>query len=159
MAKKKEQSGKNTPRIRNRKATHDYHLIEKLECGIELTGTEVKSLRAGQGKIDEAYARIQDGELYLIGANIAHYKQASEGMQHDPTRKRRLLAHKRQIAQLESYVRQKGKTIVPLAIYFKNGWAKCEVAVGEGKRSYDKREDIRKRDMQRDIKRAMRRRR
>ncbi len=159
MAKKKEQSGKHTPRIRNKKASHDYHLIEKLECGIELAGTEVKSLRAGQAKIDEAYARIKGDELWLVGATIAPYPQASEAAQHDPTRERRLLAHRRQIRQLETHVRQKGKTIVPLAIYFKNGWAKCEIAVAEGKRQYDKRNDIRKRDMQRQINRELRRRR
>jgi SsrA-binding protein len=150
---------KKAPRISNRKASHEYHLLEKLECGIELTGTEVKSLRTGQAKVDEAYARIRDGELWLIGATISPYQQAAEGMQHDPNRDRKLLVRKRQIAQLEAQVRQKGKTLIPLALYFKRGWAKCEIAVAEGKRTYDKRETIRKREQQRDIAREMRRRR
>jgi SsrA-binding protein len=158
MAKKKDSPVKGQPRISNRKARHDYHILEVLECGIELTGTEVKSLRAGQAKIDEAYARIREGELYLVGATIAHYPQAAEAMQHDQTRDRRLLARRRQIAELEAHVRQKGKTIVPLAMYFKRGWAKVELGVAVGKRQYDKREALRKRDQQREIDRDMRRR-
>jgi len=162
MAKKNAQPDhKSTgPRISNRKAFHDYHIEEKVECGLMLTGTEVKSLRAGQGKIDEAYARIDDGELYLIGANIALYPQAAEAMQHAPTRKRKLLLHRRQIRELEIHVRQKGKTLIPLAVFFsKAGWAKCEIAVAVGKRAYDKRDAIRKRDQNRDMAREMGRRR
>ena len=159
MAKKKDKPTTKQPRISNRKARHDYHIVEVLECGIELTGTEVKSLRSGQAKIDEAYARTKGGELYLVGATISHYPQAAEGMQHDQTRDRKLLARRRQIAQLESHVKQKGKTIVPLAIYFKRGWAKVELGVAVGKRQYDKRDSLRKRDQQRDIDREMRRRR
>ena len=159
MAKKNKQPDKpKGVRISNRRATHDYHLIEKLECGLELAGTEVKSIRAGQAKIDEAYVRLRDGELWLIGANIAQYPQAAGGTQHEPARDRKLLAHRRQILQLEAHVRQKGKTIVPLAVYFHRGWAKCEIAVAEGKRAYDKRDAIRKRDQQREMNRAMRRR-
>jgi len=148
-----------TPRIANRRARHDYHINEVVECGIELTGTEVKSLRAGQAKIDEAHARVQDGELYLVGATIAQYQQAAPGMQHDPTRDRKLLVHRRQIAQLESHVKQKGKTLVPLAMYFNRGWAKVELGVAVGKRQYDKRQAIRKREQQRDMQRELRRRR
>jgi SsrA-binding protein len=161
MAKKSKEPSqtKTTPRIRNKKAHHEYNLTEKLECGLALTGTEVKSLRQGQAKLDEAYCRIRDGELYLVGATISPYTQAGEQMQHDPTRDRKLLAHRRQIHQLEVQAKQKGKTLVPLAIYFKNGRAKCEIAVGEGKRQYDKRQDMRKRDAKREIERAMRRRR
>ncbi len=133
-------------RIRNRKAFHDYHVTEKLECGIELQGTEVKALRAGDMKLDEAYVRIDGGELFLVGATVGQYNHAAEGMQHDPTRKRKLLARRRQIETLESHVRQKGKTLVPLAIYFHKGWAKCEIGVAEGKRQYDKRQDLKKRD-------------
>ncbi|HNX27158.1 MAG TPA: SsrA-binding protein, partial [Phycisphaerae bacterium] len=95
--------------------------------------------------------------VYLVGANIAQYPQAAEGMQHDPTRKRRLLLHRRQIEKLEVHVKQKGKTIIPLAIYFKKGWAKCELGVAEGKRDYDKREAIRTRQQQMDIKRELKR--
>jgi SsrA-binding protein len=161
MAKKSKTATqtRTTPRIRNKKAHHEYSLTEKLECGLELTGTEVKSLREGQAKLDEAYCRIRDGELYLVGATISPYAQAGEGMQHEPTRDRKLLAHRRQIHQLEVHARQKGRTLVPLAIYFKNGRAKCEIAVAEGKRQYDKRQDMRKRDAKREIERAMRRRR
>jgi SsrA-binding protein len=159
MAKKTDSEKKKTaPRISNRKARHDYHITEVLECGIELTGTEVKSLRAGQAKIDEAYARIRDGELVLVGATISHYPQAAEGMQHEQTRDRKLLARRRQITELEAHVRQKGKTIVPLAVYFKRGWAKVELGLAVGKRQYDKRDALRKRDQQREIDRDMRKR-
>ncbi|HHH76159.1 MAG TPA: SsrA-binding protein SmpB [Phycisphaerae bacterium] len=150
-------SGHNAPRVTNRKAYRDYHIVEKVECGIVLTGTEVKSLRQGGGKIDEAYARLDSGELFLVGATIAPYVQAAEGMQHDPTAKRKLLLHRKQIHQLEVHVKQKGKTLIPLTLFFKKGWAKCEIGVAVGKRDYDKRDDIRKRDQKRDMDRAMRR--
>jgi len=146
-------------RVRNSKARHDYHILEVVECGIELCGTEVKSLRAGQARIDEAYARISDGQAYLVGANISPYSHAADAMQHDPNRDRKLLLRRRQIEQLAVHVRQKGKTLIPLAIYFKRGWAKCEVGVAVGKRQYDKRQAIRKREQQREIGREMRRRR
>ena len=163
MAKKKKQSGEAEQkprgvRISNRKVFHDYHIDEKVECGIELVGTEVKSLRAGQAKIDEAYARIENGQVFLVGANIALYPQAAEGMQHNPKRKRKLLLHRRQIHQLQQRIQQKGKTLVPLAMYFHRGWAKVEIGVAEGKRRYDKRESLRKKDHQRDMQRAIRRR-
>lgn len=159
MARKKKQSPPHQPRIANRKARYDYHILEVVECGMELLGTEVKSLRSGRAKIDDAFARVRGGEMFLVGATIDPYPQAAEGMQHEPTRDRKLLLRRRQIAQIESHVRQKGKTVIPLAIYFKRGWAKCELGVVEGKRSYDKREAIRKRDQQRDIAREMSRRR
>lgn len=158
MAKKEQHADvPRTPRIQNRKAWHDYHIEETLECGMELLGTEVKSLRAGQAKLDEAHARIRNGELMLVGMNIAIYPQASGELQHDPLRARKLLVHNRQIAALESHVKQKGKTLIPLAVYFKNGWAKCELGVAVGKRQYDKREAIKKREQGRDIQRAMNR--
>ncbi|HAU38440.1 MAG TPA: SsrA-binding protein [Phycisphaerales bacterium] len=157
MAKSSEQPVRG-PRIANRKARHDYDIVEVVECGLELVGTEVKSLRAGQAKIDEAYARVRGGEVFLVGATISPYPQAAEAMQHDPTRDRRLLLHRRQIAQLESHVKQKGKTLIPLAVYFKNGWAKCEIGVAVGKKQHDKRQDLRTRDHQREIAREMRRR-
>lgn len=160
MAKKKEQSDepKRGVRIKNRKALHSFHIAEKVECGLELTGTEVKSLRAGQAKIDEAYARVRDGEVFLVGATISPYPQAGAAMQHEPTRDRKLLLHRRQIELLEVHVRQKGKTLVPLAVYFKRGFAKCDLGVATGKREFDKRDDLRKRDQQREMERAMRRR-
>ena len=159
MAKKKEQGKPKGVRITNRKARHNFHIIEKVECGLDLTGTEVKSLRAGQAKIDEAHARVRDGEVFLVGANIATYPQAAAGMQHEPARDRKLLLHRRQIYRLEVHVRQKGKTLIPLAVYFKGGWAKCELGVAIGKRQYDKRQDLRKRDQQREMDRATGRRR
>ena len=159
MARKKKQSPPHQPRIANRKARYDYHILEVVECGMELLGTEVKSLRSGRARIDDAFARVRGGEMFLVGATIDPYPQAAEGMQHEPTRDRKLLLRRRQIAQIESHVKQKGKTVIPLAIYFKRGWAKCELGVVEGKRSYDKREAIRKRDQQRDLAREMSRRR
>ena len=159
MGKKAEQHGPRSPRIVNRKARHDFHILEVLECGIELVGTEVKSLRAGAVKIDDAFARVQGGELFLVGANISHYPQAVAVNQHDPGRDRKLLVRRRQIEQLLSHVIQKGKTLVPLAMYFKRGWAKCEIGLAVGKRQYDKRDALRKRDQQRDIARELNRRR
>ncbi len=146
-------------RIRNRKAFHDYEILEKLECGLALVGTEVKSLRAGQAKVDEAYARFDGDELFLVGANIALYPQAGEQMQHHPTRKRKLLARRRQLHALKIRVQQKGLTLLPLAIYFHHGWAKCEIGIARGKQNYDKRDSLRKKDQQRDMARAMRQRR
>ena len=159
MAKKKEQPKPKGVRITNRKGRRDFHILEILECGIELLRTEVKSLRAGQAKIDEAYIRIDGTQLFLVGANIAFYPLAAEGMQHVPTRKRRLLVHRSQIEKLQLHVNQKGKTLIPLTIYFHHGWAKIEIGVAEGKRQYDKRDSLRKKDQQRDMDRAMRQRR
>ena len=142
----------------NRKAYHDYFIQETFEAGMSLLGTEVKSIRAGQAKIDEAYARLSGQELFLVGANIAPYPQAAPGMQHDPTRDRKLLLRRRQIEQLEIHVRQKGRTVVPLAVYFKRGRAKCELGIAVGKQRYDKRDAIMKRDQQREVARELRRR-
>lgn len=167
MAKKKKQSGggktvgKGRPgvRISNRRAFRDFHITEKVEAGIVLLGTEVKSLRDGQAKIDEAYARIEGNEVYLVGANIAHYPLAAEGAQHHPRRKRKLLLHRRQIHTLQQHVQQKGRTIVPLNFHFHKGRAKCELGVAEGKQQYDKREALKKRQHTRDVQREVKRRR
>jgi SsrA-binding protein len=158
MAKKKQQDKPSSPRITNRRARFEFFIKEKLECGIALTGTEVKSLRGGNARIEEAFARIRDGELWLIGAHIAPYPHAAGKLQHEPDRDRKLLAHKRQIAQIETHVKQKGRTVVPLAVYFKAGWAKVELGLVEGKQQYDKRQGIRERDQQRDMQREMNRR-
>ena len=147
-----------SPRIQNRKARYDYHLLEKVECGINLLGTEVKSLRAGNASLEGAFARIAGGEVFLCGANIAIYPQATGSLQHDPLRDRKLLLHRRQVAQLEAHVHQKGHTLVPLALYFSNGWAKCEIAAAVGKRAYDKRKAIQDRQQKRDVQRELRRR-
>ena len=158
MAKTKDKQPRGV-RITNRRGRRDFEVLEVLECGLELTGTEVKSLRNGNMKIDEAHARVDKGELYLVGATIAEYPQAAGEMQHKTTRDRKLLVHRRQLAKLEFHVRQKGKTLIPLAVYFVRGWAKCEIGVAVGRRSYDKREAIKKRQQQRDMAREMSRRR
>ncbi len=162
MAKKSphkpKEGGPKRPRISNRRARFDYEIIEKVECGLDLTGTEVKSLRAGNASLAGAFGRIRRGEVYLCGANIAEYPQATGVMQHDPIRDRKLLLHRRQIHKLEAHVAQKGHTLVPLALYFHKGWAKCELAAAVGKRHYDKRQAIQKRQQARDVQRELRRR-
>jgi SsrA-binding protein len=161
MAKSKRKSGDSKDakpkgvRVSNRRARRDYDILEVVECGIQLTGTEVKSMRAGNAKIDEAHARITNGELFLVGATFGLYPQAAPGMQHEPSRDRKLLIHRRQILKLEVHVRQKGKTLIPLAMYFTRGWAKCEVAVAVGRRSYDKRDAIKKKQQTRDMARDL----
>ena len=160
MAKNKDQlTPRKGVRISNRKARRDYQISEVVECGIALTGTEVKSIRSGQMILEESFARVRGGEVFLVGATIAPYPQAAPGMQHQPTRDRKLLLHSRQIDKIEIHVRQKGKTVIPLAVYFKRGWAKCELGIAVGKKHYDKRDSIKKRDQQRDIAREMGRRR
>lgn len=140
----------------NRKAQHDYHIVRTLEAGLSLRGTEIKSIREGRVSIREAYVRPDDGEVWLVGAHIAHYAPAGSA-NHDPTRRRRLLLHKRQIAELRRAVESEGVTIVPLRLYLKGGRAKLEIAVGRGKKRYDKRAAIAKRDADRQIQRALRR--
>ena len=146
------------PRVTNRRARFDFQILEKVECGLELLGTEVKSLRGGNASLEGAYARITNGEVFLCSANIAIYPQAAEGMQHDPLRDRKLLLRRRQIAKLEVHVSQKGRTLVPLSMYFSRGWAKCELGAAVGKRQYDKRRAIRDRQQARDVARELRRR-
>ncbi len=148
-----------TPRISNRRALHDYHIVEKVECGLALAGTEVKSLRAGNASLEGAFGRIRNGQAYLCGANIAVYPQAVGDLQHDPLRERKLLLHRRQIRKLEVHVAHKGHTLIPLALYFRKGWAKCELGAAVGKRAYDKRRALQKRQQQRDMERELRRRR
>ena len=138
----------------NRKAFHDYEILEKLEAGIALTGTEIKSIRAGGAHIREAYARPQDGELWLFGAHIAPY-QAGSYQNHEPTRPRRLLLHRRQIREWAASMAEKGLTIVPLSLYLKNGMAKVELGLAKGRRQYDKRQAIAKRDAEREMARAL----
>ena len=140
----------------NRKAQHDYHIVRTLEAGLSLRGTEIKSIREGRVSIREAYVRPDDGGIWLVGAHIAHYAPAASA-NHDPTRRRRLLLHKRQIAELRRAVESEGVTIVPLRLYLKGGRAKLEIAVGRGKKRYDKRAAIAKRDADRQMQRALRR--
>jgi SsrA-binding protein len=138
----------------NRKARHDYHLVERYEAGLVLTGSEVKSLRDGRVSLQQAYADVRDGEAWLIGAHIDPYDQA--GVEnHDPVRDRKLLLKRREIDALYGKVRERGLTLVPTRMYFKDGRAKVEVAVARGKDVRDKRRDIAKRDADRQIERAL----
>jgi len=139
----------------NRKARHDYSVEETVEAGIVLTGSEIKSVRAGKVNLRGSYARVYNDEVFLYEAHISTYEQSGTHFNHEPTRPRKLLLHRREISRLEGLVRQKGLTLVPLRIYFKGRRAKLELAVARGKKNYDRREDIAKRDAQRDIERAM----
>jgi SsrA-binding protein len=139
---------------RNRKAGHDYVLKEKYEAGLVLQGSEIKSIRAGQVSLKEAYVRTDGFQAFLVNAHIAPYNQAGrEG--HDPLRERKLLLHRKEIAELYDEVKRGGNTIVPLQIYLKKGRAKLEISVARGKKKWDKRQDIAKRDAERDIARAL----
>jgi SsrA-binding protein len=146
------------PRISNRRALHDYFISAKLECGVALVGSEVKSLRDGKAQLQDSYARIENGELYLHGAHIDPYEKAALAYNHDPRRPRKLLAHRREIKKLEGETSVKGTTLIPLAIYFKGGRAKVEIGVARGKQQHDKRDSIRKKEMDRELRRAMSRR-
>jgi SsrA-binding protein len=139
---------------RNPKATHDYHILETWESGIVLTGTEVKSLRGGKASIKEAYARVRNGEVFLEGMNITPYEQGNR-YNHDPIRSRKLLMHRREIEKLIGAVEQRGLTLVPLELYFKNGKAKVALALGRGKKLHDKREDLKRRAAERETARAV----
>jgi SsrA-binding protein len=139
----------------NRKAFHDYDILEKVEAGISLTGTEIKSIRSGGANIREAHARPLDGEMWLYGAHIAAYEAASH-MNHEPTRPRRLLMHKREIREWVKAITERGLTVVPLSLYLKDGKAKLELGLVRGRKQYDKRQAIAKRDADRDMQRALR---
>jgi SsrA-binding protein len=139
---------------RNPKATYDYHILETWETGIVLTGTEVKSLRSGKASIKEAYARIRNGEVFLEGMNITPYAQGNR-YNHDPVRARKLLLHRKEIQRLIGAVEQRGLTLVPLELYFKNGRAKIALALGKGKKQHDKREAIKRKIQEREVARAV----
>ncbi len=134
---------------RNPKATYDYHVLETWETGIVLTGTEVKSLRNGKASIKEAYARVRNGEVFLEGMNITPYEQGNR-YNHDPVRSRKLLLHRKEIQKLIGAVEQRGLTLVPLELYFKNGRAKIALALGKGKKQHDKRETIKRKIQERE---------
>lgn len=136
----------------NKKAFYEFHIIEKIETGIVLTGSEVKALRAGRCNFKDSYARIRDGEVWLIGMNIGSYKNAGYSA-HEPERQRKLLLHKDEIKRFHRKVLEKGVTLIPLKIYFKKGIAKVEIGIATGKKEYDKRASIAKRDQEREIKR------
>jgi SsrA-binding protein len=138
----------------NRKAGRDFHLEDRHEAGMVLTGTEIKSIRAGRVNLSDGYVQPRDGELWLLNVHVGPYDPAGR-YGHDPLRPRKLLLHRREIDRLASRVRERGYTIVPTRLYLKGGRAKVEIALARGKRKYDKREAIAKRDMQRDIDRAL----
>lgn len=139
---------------RNRKASHEYEILEKLECGLVLQGTEVKSLREGKAILDEAYAKVERGEVWLMNADIPEYTFGN-WMNHDPRRPRKLLLHRREIQKFASRASEKSLTLIPLRMYFKNGRAKVEIALGKGKQLHDKREAKKKVEAQREIQRAI----
>jgi SsrA-binding protein len=139
---------------RNRRAFHEYEVSDTLECGLVLTGTEVKSLRAGQASIEEAYGRIDANELWLLNCDIPEYAMGNQ-MNHKPRRARKLLVHRREIANFAGKASIKGFTLIPLRLYFKGGKAKLELAVCRGKQLHDKRQDLKKKDADREIRRAM----
>jgi SsrA-binding protein len=141
----------------NRKARHDYAILDTYEAGLALTGTEVKSLRAGRASLVDAYAQEKDGEIYLYGVHIAEYTQGT-WTNHEPRRTRKLLLKRLEIDRLIGKTRESGLTLVPLSIYFSDGWAKVELGLARGKRSYDKRQDLARRDADREITRALGRR-
>ena len=141
----------------NRRARFDYHLEEKFETGIVLTGTEVKSLRHGQCSLNESYAGPKDGEIFLVNAHIPEYVQAGAGQQHEPNRPRKLLLKQKEINKLIGSISREGYTLVPTRIYFNaRGLVKCEIALAKGKQSHDKRETVKKRDWDRQKSRIMR---
>ena len=144
------------PRINNRRALHDYFIDAKLECGIALVGSEVKSLRAGKAQLQDAFAKIIRGELFLVGAHIDPYEKAALTYNHEPRRDRKLLVHKRELKKLIGETSEQTRsTLIPLAIYFKNGRAKVEIGVARGKQQHDKRASIKKREIDAEIRRAM----
>jgi SsrA-binding protein len=139
----------------NRKARHDYSIEDTVEAGIALIGTEVKSLRMGRASLNDSYADVVDGEVFLRNAHIDQYEPAAR-QNHDPTRPRRLLLHKREIRKLAAKVAERGYTLVPLSLYFREGKVKVNLALARGKKSYDKRDAIREKDLRRDMERSAR---
>lgn len=157
MAKKDKDDGIKMV-CRNRKASHEYELTDRLECGIVLVGTEVKTLREGHCSLDGAYAKIDDEELWLIDCEIPEYPMGNR-LNHKPKRVRKLLLHRRELAKFAGTATEKGFTLVPTSVYFKDGRAKVEIAVGRGKQMHDKREALKKSEAKREMARAVRRRR
>ena len=139
----------------NRRARHFYHVDDRMECGIALRGTEVKSIKAAQFSFTDSYARIADGELLLVGLHITPYAFGNQ-FNHEPTRTRKLLAHRDEIRRLHRRVTERGLTLIPLRFYVKSGLVKVELGVCRGKRTFDKREDIKRRDLERDLDRQVR---
>lgn len=139
----------------NKKARHDYHIEETYEAGMVLTGTEIKSIRSGRANLKDSFARIQQGEVFLHNMHVSPYDQGNR-YNHDPLRTRKLLLSRREINKLIGLTKEKGLSLVPLKMYLKGGFAKLELALAKGKKQYDKREDLKRKDAQRDIERAFR---
>jgi SsrA-binding protein len=139
----------------NKKANHDYFIEETYEAGMVLQGTEIKAIRAGRINLKDSYARIQNGEIYLLNAHVSPYEQGNR-YNHDPLRQRKLLLHKKEIDKLLGETKEAGYALVPLKVYLKNGYAKILIGLGKGKKNYDKREDLKKKEAKRDIERAFR---
>ncbi|MDB9446312.1 SsrA-binding protein SmpB [Anabaenopsis tanganyikae CS-531] len=139
----------------NRQARYLYEILETFEAGVELTGTEVKSIRAGRVNLQDGYALIRDGEAWLINVHISPYNASGQYFNHEPRRTRKLLLHRQEIRKLIGKVEQQGLTLVPLKMYLKRGWVKVSIALGKGKKIHDKRESLKKRQDQRDMQRAM----
>jgi SsrA-binding protein len=146
---------KYSPRINNRRALHDYHIEAKIECGMALQGSEVKSLRQGKATLQDAFATLEHGELILHKMHIDPYEKATLAWNHDPKRDRKLLVHKREMRKLEGELKARGTTLIPLTLYWKNGYAKLELGVAKGKQAHDKRDAIKKKEMDREVRRAM----
>ncbi len=142
---------------KNRRARFDYAILDTWEAGIVLTGSEVKSLRDGKANITDAYAILKDGEVYLLNLHVSPYEKASF-FNHEPTRTRKLLLHKKEIKKMIGSVERQGLTLIPLELYFKNGRAKVAIALGKGKQMHDKRQDLKRKDDERDMQRAVRKR-
>jgi SsrA-binding protein len=138
----------------NRKAHHDFHLLETFEAGLALTGTEVKAMREGRANLRDSYCRIQNGEAYLLGAHVGQYSHGGSAS-HDPLRPRKLLLHQEELRKLLGKTSEKGLTIVPVRMYFKRGRAKLAIALAKGKKTYDKRETIKRREAERETRAAM----
>jgi len=142
--------------VSNRKARHNYHILDTFEVGISLKGTEVKSLRQGKANLLDSYAVLKNGEVWLLGLHISPYEQGNIN-NHEPTRTRKLLLHRKQIRKLIGNVREKGLSLIPLSIYFKGPYAKVELALAQGKKQYDKREAIFRRDAERELRQRLKR--
>ncbi|MHB1550879.1 MAG: SsrA-binding protein SmpB [Vulcanimicrobiaceae bacterium] len=155
-AEESAQRKNDAPAVDNRRARHEYHILESMEAGLALTGTEIKSIRQGGVSLNEAYARMRDGELWLLGMHVQAYKEGSFSNV-EPNRPRKLLLHKEQIERLGGRAAEKGLTIVPLRLYFTRGKVKVEIGLARGKKIWDKREAVAKRDVEREMARHVRR--
>jgi len=154
LAKKAEKKKNSPPKIENRKARHDYHIDETYEAGVALKGTEVKSIRAGKASLNEAFAYLQTGEVWLKNMYVKPYEFSTYN-NHDERRDRKLLLKRSEIREIDKYINQKGFALIPLKLYFKRGYAKILVGLGRGKKSYDKRDDIKEKDAKREMDRKI----